>query len=432
VNYARNYTAANDSLRFTVAGGSQVAVGGFSSADVTLYDVTTSVPQAVAATVNAGTLNATVSGSGLRTLLAVGATGRVAPASITAVSADSVTGVAADYVVVAYDSMLAAAGQLAAARAGEGLTTAVVPVSAIYDQFGSGAPSAAAVTDFLTRLQTNRNGVRGYVVLLGSASYDGANYLGYGNTNLVPTGYVTTAALEWVASDAKLASGNGTPGLAVGRLPARTPQEADAIVSKLLAYGATAHTWTTKAALVSDQADSSNTFDVFSDRLADTLVNQAPTRIYESQYGAGTSTAIVNNLNSGTALVNYYGHGNYTAWANTLFSTSLLAQLTNAGKEAFVTSMTCYTGAYNLPGNRSLTAELLLKAQGGAIGAIGGDVMSWSFQQHTLNNAFYRSLLAGERVGDALLAGYEAVGDAGVYQQFHLLGDPTMRVDLGR
>ena len=153
VQYTRLYTAAGDALRFT-GGKSAFAVNGFSSPAVVAYDVTDpAAPLEVRATtvLEGGryTLHYSPTAGGERTVLAAGPGGLLAPSEISPVATTSLRSGNADYVVIAHDSLLGAAQQLAAYHAGTGLRTTVVPVSAIYDQFGTGRPDPAAIRAFL-------------------------------------------------------------------------------------------------------------------------------------------------------------------------------------------------------------------------------------------------------------------------------------------
>jgi len=114
-----------------------------------------------------------------------------------------------------------------------------------------------------------------------------------------------------------------------------------------------------------------------------------------------------------------------------IFSNAQADQLTNTGREAFVTSMTCYTGDYAWADNTTLLTELVRKSSGGAIGGLGGSAISNPTGQHDLTSAFYAGVQAGQRVGDALNAAYAATHDPDVVAQFQLLGDPALRIDLG-
>ena len=225
----------------------------------------------------------------VQTLVAAAGAGLVPITTIAPVAAGDLRQGSADYVIVAYDSLLNAAQSLAAQEQAAGLTTTIVPVSSLYDQFGAGVPDAAALRAFFTATAGWAR-VPQYAVLLGSASYDSHGYLQSGAPDLVPTGYVITHYMGRTASDLALvtATQGGVPTLALGRLPARTPSEAAALVAKLGAYRTTAHSWGTQASLVADNGADQATFEAASETLAATLGSTTVERLYASQLGTGT------------------------------------------------------------------------------------------------------------------------------------------------
>ena len=440
LRYTRAYRAAADSLRLVPVPVNNrrlvnMAVGGFSSPNGALYDVTDpAAPRQVPALVGPdGTgyrLLAQVPRGAVTALLAAAGAGLLSPTGILPVAADDLHAGGADYVVIAYDSLTVAGQQLAGQEQAEGLTTKVVPVSAIYDQFGSGVPDAAALRAFLAATAHWQPAPR-YVALLGSASYDSHGYTQSGAPDLVPTGYVQTQYMGRTASDSSLLADAAT-GPALGRLPARSPAEAAALVSKLAAYRNTAHRWATQASLVADGGPDTALFEAASETLAGLAGSLRLERLYVSQLGPDTGSRLVAGLNAGRALLNYYGHGSYQFWSQSdIFNTTTVNSLTNSGREAFITSMSCQNGDFDWAPGTNLLNALLLKEQGGAIGAIGSTAATTPDGQAVLNTAIYGSLLRGARVGDALRAGYAAARNGDVRAQFGLLGDPALRLDLG-
>ena len=95
------------------------------------------------------------------------------------------------------------------------------------------------------------------MVLLGDASYDPRNFMGSSPPSPLPALWTKTSYL-WTASDPRLASVNGEdelPDLAVGRLPAATVAQAQALVEKLLAWEASGQGLAGEATLVADDPD---------------------------------------------------------------------------------------------------------------------------------------------------------------------------------
>jgi hypothetical protein len=73
------------------------------------------------------------------------------------------------------------------------------------------------------------------VLLVGDASFDPRNYLGFGNSDFVSTRMIETAAFK-TASDDWLTDfkETGFATIPAGRLPVRTPADAALVVSKIV------------------------------------------------------------------------------------------------------------------------------------------------------------------------------------------------------
>ena len=114
------------------------------------------------------------------------------------------------------------------------------------------------------------------------------------------------------------------------------------------------------------------TFEGASAALAGVLSGHSVEQLYVRQLGGGASAALIASLNGGRALLNYYGHGSYAFWGQSnFFNTNMVNSLTNGGRETFITAMSCQSGDFDWAQGTNLLNALLLKEQGGAIGAIG-------------------------------------------------------------
>ena len=101
------------------------------------------------------------------------------------------------------------------------------------------------------------------MLLLGDASYDPRNFIGTSQPAPLPALWTKTSYL-WTASDPLLAAVNGDdalPDLAIGRLPAATVEQAQALVAKLLAWEDSGQGLDGAAALVADNPDGAGDFD---------------------------------------------------------------------------------------------------------------------------------------------------------------------------
>src|SRR5262249_18521397 len=133
----------------------------------------------------------------------------------------------ADLVIITRREFFAAMAALAKAREQAELRVALVDVEDIYDEFNYGHIAPQAIRDFLSYARSNWRIKPQYLLLAGDASYDGRNYLGYGNADMVPTKLIDTTYME-TASDEWFTDFNndGIADIATGRLPVRDAAEA--------------------------------------------------------------------------------------------------------------------------------------------------------------------------------------------------------------
>ncbi|HKP13520.1 MAG TPA: C25 family cysteine peptidase, partial [Blastocatellia bacterium] len=296
-----------------------------------------------------------------------------------------------------------------------------------------GNKTPRAIKEFLRYAAASWQAAPRYVVLGGDASYDGKDYLGYGEGDVVPTGQAETQLME-AASDDELADfdGDGLAEVAVGRVPARTAGEAAAMVAKIIAYDQTARP--EGVLLVADAYDENTgaSFETTSNELRHTIpAGQNVEQINRGELNAVTAKArLLDALNRGPRVVNYYGHGNPGEWRAGLLTTNDAAQLANGGNLSFFTMMTCLNGYFNDPAQDSL-AESLLKAKGGAVAVWASSGMTEPGDQALIDKEIFSRLLdpaSGLTVGEAALKAKAAVHSADTRRTWILIGDPATRL----
>jgi hypothetical protein len=268
-----------------------------------------------------------------------------------------------------------------------------------------------------------------YVVLLVDASFDQRDYFGAGG-DLVPTKLVDTAEIE-AASDDWLADfdGDDVPELAVGRLPARTPEVARAIVAKIVAYERASAPNPT-ALVVSDTIDGAN-FDLYSDQIAAALpASYTTTRVSRAALGDAEARArTLSALESGPGVVHYAGHGSVDIWRGGLFSVSDALGLANAPRFPIVTISNCLNNYFHDPLLASLGESLVDASGGGAVAVWGSSGITTTGGQQVMTLELYRQLFGAGHptIGDAARQAKAAVsGDH--RRTWTLLGDPLIRV----
>ncbi len=345
----------------------------------------------------------------------------------------------ADYLLIAPRAFLAAAEPLLQRRHDQGLATRAVAFEEIVDEFGHGLPSAEAIKGFLSfAFQSWARPSPRYVLLLGDASYDPRNFIGTSQPSPLPALWTKTSYL-WTVSDPELAAVNGDdalPDLAIGRLPAATVGQAQALVEKLLAWEDSGQGLAGAAALVADNPDLAGDFDANVDDIARSfLQGRAVSALKLSQLGAQMRPAIQDAMNSGLSLLSYVGHGGTAVWASeNVWNSGDAPSLQAQSRQPFLLTMNCLNGYFVAPAFDSL-AESLLKAEGrGAIAAFSPSGLSLDGPAHQYHRALMAELTSGqhEKLGDAVLAAQKDYVQTGLMPEllsvYHLLGDPAMRI----
>ena len=442
LTYQHLYAADDDALRFTAQAGQSVRVNGFTNNAVKLFDVTD--PQSVielqptiivqsGAQSGSYTVAAQIVGAGQRELLAV-TEARIQPVAGLKINQPSrwrgaTRGSGADFVIVTTNEMISAAQTLKKLRQSEGLSVAIVEIEDVYDEFSDGHKSPAALREFLKDARSIWRHPPQYVLLLGEASYDPRNYLGFAKQDLVPSGRIDTALIE-TASDDWLADvdGDGVPDLSIGRLPVSNAAEAQAVVSKLVAYAQSNPA--KQALLVSDENDEFN-FEAATARLRVLVPSQFQvSEIRRGRLDSTTArTSLIEQLNQGAALVNYIGHGSPTIWRGGLFTTDDARQLTNDKTLSLFITMDCLNGYLTDPSAQCMAEVLIKNPQGGAIAVWASSGFTSAVRQAPMNEEAIRRLFTpGQRLGDVMRAAKQASPDQEVRDTWILFGDPTLKL----
>jgi Peptidase family C25/Carboxypeptidase regulatory-like domain len=437
LTYAHSYRADNNALRFSVAAGQTIIVSGFTSAAIRVIDITNpaapieNAPQISA--MNGGyAFKLQTSGAGTRTFMALTDDLASHPAALLANQPANLMALpAADLLIVTYKDFRSSVEPLAAQRRSEGLTVSVVDIEDVYDEFSFGAHSPQALRDYLD--YTNSHGTRPrYLLLVGDSSWDPRNSLQQGFGDFVPTKLIDTVYLE-TASDDWLSDfdGDGIADIATGRLPVRTAAEATLMVNKILAFEQERQNAAPLrgALLVSDsgfESESSATAALLPSGMSVTTINRADVGSDDLM-----RTQIVNNLNTGPLVANYFGHGSVTVWTGAgLLDSDLATSLTNDNRPTLFVLMTCLNGYSHDAYIDSLGESLLKAPQGGAMAVWASSGFTESDPQFVMSSQFYRSLFSSTnvRLGDAFKPAKATISDPDVQRTWLLLGDPSMRL----
>lgn len=337
----------------------------------------------------------------------------------------------ADLIILTTDALAPALAPLVAARQEEGLNVAVVPVAEVYDAFGYGAPTPAAIQNFVRHAYENWQPPQPrYLFIVGSATADYRNYLGQAPDNIVPSPMVPVQYSGETVSDSRLVdvTGDTRPELAVGRWPVSTVAEVENLVERTLAYEAGTAVNTALFATDASEAQFAG--------IANRLWERAGLDMAQMTLLNGIEAdEVAARWNEGTWLATYIGHGSLERWGRqNIFNLEAVTQLRQPNPP-IVVQLTCLTGLFAHPTQPSL-AEVMLTHRNGPVLTVAATSLTLSSHQEPFAQSLLDNLVDPdvERIGDAFqnakltLDVDRSSGLREVSDTFVLLGDPSARI----
>jgi hypothetical protein len=347
------------------------------------------------------------------------------------------------------------------------LMTEVVRISDIYNNFSGGLMDPTAIRDFLKFAYENWTPKPAYVLLLGDGDYDYKNLVGKKDKNWLPPfqtdeliekGSLRELGTRTTDSWFTYISGNDfVMDLAIGRINSQTLSDAKNMVDKIIAYETQPlrGSWRNTITMVADdelvaggRPSGGDVVHILqTERIAESFVPDYfdVEKIYLSEYPKVLSAsvsgvtkpaaqeALIRQINKGTLIVNYIGHGNSTQWAHeVVFHQNDNDRVQNLEKLIFFVAATCDWALFDDPDRQSQAEELLLAENRGAIGVLSSARLVFSTQNARFNEIYYSNLFtsSGEtaRIGDAFVATRTITGNRTNDEKFHIYGDPTLRL----
>jgi len=359
----------------------------------------------------------------------------------------------------------------------DGLRVTIVPADELYNEFSSGTPDATAYRRYLKMLYdraTTPNDKPRYLLLFGDGAWDNrmltSEWSGY-NTDDYLLCYESENSFSqvncYVSDDffcllddeevIQTTNGNSTtyagkPDVAVGRLPARTPDEAKTLVDKIISYAQNEYAgpWQNEICMMGDDGNDNShmkTADKVATMIESTYPNYNVDKIYWDAYQRTSSSTgysypdvtrlIKQQLQNGALMMNYCGHG--AAYA---MSHELVMKLTDFESQQsnyLPLWMTASCDIMPFDGQEENIGEtVMLNSKGGCIAFFGttrtvyatyNEVMNLAFTKHVLTP----SMAIGEAVRLAKCELVEKSSDLTCNKlQYTLLGDPALQLNTPR
>ena len=385
------------------------------------------------------------------------------PEAITPMDNQNLHGCAAtDLVIVSHPTFLEYADSLALLHElFDTLNTLVTSDEQVYNEFSSGKQDPMAIRALLRWMKEQHpSRPPRYLILFGKGTYDNRNLLDNNQPTVVT--YETPSSFDdegySYASDDMLGyldpNGHGTNSetldVSVGRLPARSINEAAIIVDKIKGY--ITHRdfldennrgdWRNYVALLADDADPGHPGDsifAHSSEVIATAIKQSMPQInidrfyadaYHQSSGAigsyypDLNNALRQRINYGCLLLNYIGHGSaaYIGTERFIEPADITAYNNIDRLPLFVTS-TCSYGRYDQIDELS-GAEACMMAPAAAIGVIAASRPISHIERFNKDVVLY-ALTSSNTIGDALR---KAKNRTPVSMSINLIGDPALRL----
>ncbi|MGB0199133.1 MAG: type IX secretion system sortase PorU [Flavobacteriaceae bacterium] len=347
-------------------------------------------------------------------------------------------------------------------RTFSGLQTLVLTLDEIYDDFSAANPDIAALRNAIRYAYKAHPSKLKYVCLFGDTSYDYKD-ITPNNNNIVPTFHALGSfhvANTFMSDDfyammdegeGSLASGD-VMDLAVGRMLFDTPLGARTAVNKAIEYSLSHGDWQNSFTLLSDDPDKDWEVSIQQelDRLGDELSINKPfvnvTKIHSDAYqqvvtAAGdrypdVSQALENQINQGTLVVNYFGHGGEEGLANEfIYDKNMAQRLYHPGRYPLFVTSTCEFSRFDNPNLITAGEMTYANPSGGAISLISTTRQIFVSNGISYNNILSKHLFAYgsdeyPSMAEALrLAKREFSGTAQKRIVFYI-GDPALRLSI--
>lgn len=365
----------------------------------------------------------------------------------------------ADYIAVTHKNFLSKVNEYAGFVGNSyNLSTAVVDIDDIYDEYSFGFFNPIAVKDFLISTHDYwRDPKPEYVVLIGGATYDyyGNKYKNLSSVkdrviNYVPSFGVPVSDNWFVVWDT---TGAYIPQMNIGRLPVTSNEQLDRYFEKHRDYISQDFDDWNKKYLFFSSGDAaspseinllreSNQF-VIDNYLAVKPVGGQYEHFYKtvnppSNFGPYSKDYFQKAVDNGAVFISYLGHSGTQIWDNSITSPAQLKN--NRNRYPIISDFGCSTAKFAESDITSFSELFVLAEEGQAIAYIGNSSLGFVSSSVLSPKLFYKKILGdnifniSEAHKEAKLEMISQFGSSDVYKVFALtntlIGDPVITLPI--
>ena len=350
-----------------------------------------------------------------------------------------------DYIIITKDDFKYIAQELARYREEkDSITTKVVLIDNIYDNFSFGLKNPYGIRNFLKFAYENWNTY--YILLLGSGTYD---YRSEIEKNIIPPweegyrlGEFGLSPHENPCYDnwfAMVSGDDNMPDMVISRITAESRDDSRQAVEKILDYEASFGPWRSRILLSADdeygakkQGEQTHTehceylssitpssYNIF--KLY--LINYPP-----DEQGTKGNIDMIKNLNKGVYYGVFMGHGNYKQLAHENIWTSPkdVYALSNNEKYSIFFYGSCGVGAFDRPYTRCTADLMQIVDERGSIATIAATRSTYPADNTSMSTPLYNHIVVApeKSVGEAFFLSFST----GNPKKYILFGDPLTNI----
>lgn len=472
IEYERNLVALNNQITFTNDNGGEMKfdITGFSSLNSPfIFDVTQSHrPRRIqSAEITTSTVTFGVDQDTAKAYFIANGNGVQTPSNINYYQDPGLLSESqgAEYIIITHQDFLPASQQLASYRQSRGLSTMVVDVQDLYNEFTFGIFNPLAIKDFIRYAYNNYATQPVYVVLIGDGNWN-MNYYqspNFGDEPVYIPPYLAfvdpwQGEVDSTNSLATIVGDDAMPDVMIGRIPVNSAAELSAYINKVINYESLPRgaAWQKNIAFVADNTpDTAGDFVASSEAIITDFITPSatytPIRVYEDDFNCinpintpiecnSVTSAITNTYEiDGALLINYTGHASISRWSDeSIWLTEHLPGLNNGDMTPVLVSMTCLDGYWIGPGGdkfvSSLSEDSLLLSSGGSIASFAPAGLGVASGHDIMHQGFYESLFdnGNWEIGAASMNAKLKLFNYGYYYDlintYLTFGDPALQI----
>jgi hypothetical protein len=369
-----------------------------------------------------------------------------------------------DMLVIYHEDFASAAQRFADHRSSfSDLNIGLVRVDHIFNEFASGRLDATAIRDFC-KMVYDRNDRFKYLLLFGDGSFDPRDIYELGN-DFIPVyendsmnpifSFPTDDYFGLLTNDnpGNTIAGNLTIG--IGRFPVKTPEEAEAVVDKIINYDNNPDVyrdWRNRLLFVGDDEDGS-VHTRQADQMARIVDQEFPSynidKIYldafpqistpGGQRFPSATEALNTSIFKGVLAITYLGHGGAKGWAQErVLSISDILSWQNMDQLPLFLTATCSFTGYDDGGFTTAGEEVFLNEKGGAIALLTTvravySSLNADLTEETIRRLFERQDNQVPTLGDVIRNAKNSFTSGSIVtnsRKFALIGDPAQKLGI--